>query len=217
MELDHQLPKERQVRRLLGYIRRIEGIRPSTSASSSENVRRKVSEELLRLIFAYERSRYGLHLQRQRSISIELAYLTLDELSKKKKKDPTLNQAYDLLICLQGGRESKMKQLILEMADRILNNTSAKNRAISKLPRVRKEHALRSLLRKIIKDYPNLNHIQLRSKLLIAGKNNDLIYEIEKAHENVVFIRSDLCDISFPTIRDWISKIKKEDTSSLAG
>lgn len=220
LDLVHQFPSERQERRLQSYIRRIEGVRPnnrSSDESISANVRRKVSEELLRLIFSYERSRYRLHLQRQRSISIELAYLTLDELSKKKKKDPTLNRAYDLVMGLQEDHESKTKQIILEMADRILNDTSAKNRAISKLPRVRKEHALRSLLREIIEDYPNSNHIQLRKKVLIAGKNSDLIYEIQEAYENVVFIRPDLRDVSFSTIRDWVSQIKNENNSLLTG
>lgn len=82
------------------------------------------NEELLRLVFAYTRKLNNLHLRRDRSASIQLAFLTVEELFKKKKRDPTLNEVYDRLVAENNLPDEKLRELLLELADRILNGNN---------------------------------------------------------------------------------------------
>ena len=84
--------------------------------------------KLLKLLFAYKRSQYQLHLRWHKEASNQLAFITLQELSQKKKTDPVLNGIYNALIILAEGNESAVKEL-LETAEHRINEISTNQRA----------------------------------------------------------------------------------------
>lgn len=176
---------------------------PRTESSTQE-----FNEELLRLVFAYTRKQHNLHLGRDRNASIELAYFTVEELFRKKKNDPTLNKVYDRLVEENNLPDDDLKELLLEAADRILNGTTARNTAISRMPRNRKKHPLKVLLEELMEEHFNQNHIWLRNKVIANAIDKGLIYQNDTARERLVFHDEATVDITYKTISVWVKEIK---------
>ena len=177
---------------------------PKTESSTHE-----FNDELLRLVFAYVRKQHNLHLRRDRNASIRLAYLTVEELFKKKKKDPTLNKVYDRLVEKNNLQDKKLRDLLLEAADRILNGTAARNKIISKGPRQRKKHPLRVLLEVLMETYLNRNHVWLRNEVIAKAIKKGLIYQNDTDRERIVFNDENTIDITYKTISVWVKDINK--------
>jgi hypothetical protein len=169
---------------------------------------RQYNEGLLRLVFAYVRKQHNLHLRRDRKASIELAFLTVEELFRKKKKDPTLNKIYDRLVENNNLPDAKLKELLLETADRILNGTAARNRVISIGPRKRKEHPLKTIMREVVEDHPQLNHQILRGKAILLAKNKNMIDKDDVEKKRVIFLDENIKTITYGTIEKWAKDLK---------
>ena len=184
------------------YLRRV------IPSDRNESFSRKYNEDLLRLVFAYVRKQHNLHLHRNRNASIELAFLTVEELFEKKKKDPTLNKIYDRLVEVNNLPDEKLKELLLETADRILNGTAARNRVIATRPRQRKKHPLRAMLEELMDAHPNQNHVWLRNKVIAKAIEKRLIYQNDTERERIIFHDEDTADITYKTISVWVKGIK---------
>jgi hypothetical protein len=188
-------------------------LRRGIASHRNESSLRKNNEELLRLLFAYARKQNNLHLRRNRIASINLAFLTVEELFKKKKKDPTLNKVYDRLVAENNLPDEELKEILLESADRILNGTSARNKVISKGPRKRKKHPLKILLEGLINGHPSQNHIWLRNKVIMLGIEKGIIYQNDTERERIVFHDEVIVDITYKTISVWVKAIKESKKS----
>jgi hypothetical protein len=184
-------------------------LRRSIARHRNESSIRDNNDELLRLVFAYTRKQNNLHLRRDRNASIELAFLTVEELFKKKKKDPTLNKVYDRLVAENNLPDEKLRELLLESADRILNGTSARNRVISRGPRKRKKHPLRLLLEELMDVYSNQNHVWLRNKVIAQGINKGIVHQNDTERERIVFKDEATVAITYKTISVWVKEIKE--------
>lgn len=90
--------------------------------------------ELLRILFAYKRSQYGLHLRWQKAESLKLAWLTVQDLKSNKNTDPVLNGIYDALVIHGNGNEALVKKL-LETAEGRLDEISSSQRTKAQGPR----------------------------------------------------------------------------------
>jgi hypothetical protein len=183
-------------------------LRRSIPRHRNESSIRDNNDELLRLVFAYTRKQNNLHLRRDRNASIELAFLTVEELFKKKKKDPTLNKVYDRLVADNNLPDEKLRELLLESADRILNGTSARNRVISRGPRKRKKHPLKLLLEELMDVHSNQNHVWLRNKVIAQGINKGIIHQNDTERERIVFKDEATVAITYKTISVWVKEIK---------
>jgi hypothetical protein len=183
-------------------------LRRSIPRHRNELSLRDNNDELLRLVFAYTRKQNNLHLRRDRNASIELAFLTVEELFKKKKKDPTLNKVYDRLVAENNLPDKKLRELLLESADRILNGTSARNRVISRGPRKRKKHPLKLLLEELMDVHSNQNHVWLRNKVIVQGINKGIIHQNDTERERIVFKDEATVAITYKTISVWVKEIK---------
>ncbi len=84
--------------------------------------------ELLRLLFAYRRSQYGLNLRWHKADSLKIAWLTVQDLKSSKKTDPVLNGIYDALVIHGDGNEALVKKL-LETAEGRLEEISSSQQA----------------------------------------------------------------------------------------
>jgi len=84
--------------------------------------------ELLRLLFAYKRSQYGLNLRWDKADSLNIAWLTVQDLKSSKKTDPVLNGIYDALLIHGNGSEALVKKL-LETAEGRLEEISSSQQA----------------------------------------------------------------------------------------
>lgn len=184
-------------------------LRRSIPRHRNESSIRDNNDELLRLVFAYTRKQNNLHLRRDRNASIELAFLTVEELFKKKKKDPTLNKVYDRLVAENNLPDEKLRELLLESADRILNGTSARNRVISRDPRKRKKHPLKLLLEELMDVHSNQNHVWLRNKVIVQGINKGIIHQNDTERERIVFKDEATVAITYKTISVWVKDIKE--------
>lgn len=184
-------------------------LRRSIPRHRNESSIRDNNDELLRLVFAYTRKQNNLHLRRDRNASIELAFLTVEELFKKKKKDPTLNKVYDRLVAENNLPDEKLRELLLESADRILNGTSARNRVISRGPRKRKKHPLKLLLEELMDVHSNQNHVWLRNKVIVQGINKGIIHQNDTERERIVFKDEATVAITYKTISVWVKEIKE--------
>lgn len=184
-------------------------LRRSISDRRTESSIRDSNDELLRLVFAYTRKQNNLHLRRDRNASIELAFFTVEELFKKKKKDPTLNKVYDRLVAENNLPDDKLRDLLLESADRILNGTSARNRVISRGPRKRKKHPLKLLLEELMDVHSNHNHVWLRNKVIAQGINKGIIRQNDTERERIVFKDDATVAITYKTISIWVKEIKE--------
>ena len=184
-------------------------LRRSIPRHRNESSIRDNNDELLRLVFAYTRKQNNLHLRRDRNASIELAFLTVEELFKKKKKDPTLNKVYDRLVAENNLPDEKLRELLLESADRILNGTSARNRVISRGPRKRKKHPLKLLLEELMDVHSNQNHVWLRNKVIVQGINKGIIHQNDTVRERIVFKDEATVAITYKTISVWVKEIKE--------
>lgn len=184
-------------------------LRRSIPRHRNESSIRDNNDELLRLVFAYTRKQNNLHLRRDRNASIELAFLTVEELFKKKKKDPTLNKVYDRLVAENNLPDEKLRELLLESADRILNGTSARNRVISRGPRKRKKHPLKLLLEELMDVHSNQNHVWLRNKVIAQGINKGIIHQNDTERERIVFKDEATVAITYKTISVWVKEIKE--------
>lgn len=190
--------------RLERFIRKL----PSLTKDSDKYA---VGEELLGLIFSYVRKVEGLHLRWNKQEATNLLHLTLNELATKKNKDPLLQKAYDQLVDVTSTINVDTKNLILEMADRIINETKSKNKAISRKSRVRKEHIFKRFVRDAIEDHPLKNHNDIRDCAIKAARQKQIIYEVDEECQKIIFDElTGARDISFPTIRDWITEIKSK-------
>ena len=103
----------------------------------------EINYELLRLMLSYSRSIHRINLRTQREEAFTLGMMTVEDLCARKGKDPTLNKAFQNLKNKDGLTASEYEDLLLEMAERILDGTAARNGVISKLPRTRTEHPLK--------------------------------------------------------------------------
>jgi len=184
-------------------------LRRSIPKYRNESSIRDSNDELLRLVFAYTRKQKNLHLRRDRNASIELAFLTVEELFKKKKKDSTLNKVYDRLVAENNLPDEKLRELLLESADRILNGTSARNRVISRGPRKRKKHPLKLLLEELMDVHSNQNHVWLRNKVIAQGINKGIIHQNDTERERIVFKDEATVAITYKTISVWVKEIKE--------
>jgi len=184
-------------------------LRRSIPSYRNEASIRDNNEELLRLVFAYTRKQNNLHLRRDRNASIDLAFLTVEELFKKKKKDPTLNKVYDRLVAENNLPDEKLRELLLESADRILNGTSARNRVISKGTRRRKKHPLKILLEELMDVHSSQNHVWLRNKVIVQGIDKGIIYQNDTERERIVFKDGSTVAITYKTISVWVKEIKE--------
>lgn len=90
--------------------------------------------ELLRLLFAYKRRQYGLHLRWQKAESLKLAWLTVIDLKSRKNTDPVLNGIYDAMVIHGNGNEALVKKL-LETAEGRLDEISSSQRTKAQGPR----------------------------------------------------------------------------------
>lgn len=170
-----------------------------------------IGEELLTLIFSYIRKVEGLHLRWNKYEAANLLYLTLNELATKKNKDPLLQKAYDQLVDTTSTIDADTRNLILQMAERIINRTKSKNKAISRKSRVRKEHLFKRFVRDAIEDHPLKNHIDIREIAIKKARQKKIIYEVDEERQKIIFDElTGARDISFPTIRDWITDIKSK-------
>jgi hypothetical protein len=184
-------------------------LRRSIPRHRNESSIRDNNDELLRLVFAYTRKQTNLHLRRDRNASIELAFLTVEELFKKKKKDPTLNKVYDRLVAENNLPDEKLRELLLESADRILNGTSARNRVISRGPRKRKKHPLKLLLEELMDVHSSQNHVWLRKKVIAQGINKGIIHQNDTERERIIFKDETTVAITYKTISVWVKEIKE--------
>ena len=184
-------------------------LRRSIPSYRNEASIRDNNEELLRLVFAYTRKQNNLHLRRDRNASIDLAFLTVEELFKKKKKDPTLNKVYDRLVAENNLPDEKLREILLESADRILNGTSARNRVISKGTRRRKKHPLKILLEELMDVHSSQNHVWLRNKVIVQGIDKGIIYQNDTERERIVFKDGSTVAITYKTISVWVKEIKE--------
>ena len=170
-----------------------------------------IGEELLTLIFSYIRKVEGLHLRWNKYEAANLLYLTLNELATKKNKDPLLQKAYDQLVETTSTIDTDTRNLILQMAERIIDRTKSKNKAISRKSRVRKEHLFKRFVRDAIEDHPLKNHIDIREIAIKEAQQKKIIYEVDEERQKIIFDElTGARDISFPTIRDWITDIKSK-------
>ncbi len=170
-----------------------------------------ISEELLTLIYSYIRKVEGLHLRWNKYEAANLLYLTLNELATKKNKDPLLQKAYDQLVETTSTIDTDTRNLILQMAERIIDRTKSKNKAISRKSRVRKEHLFKRFVRDAIEDHPLKNHIDIREIAIKEAQQKKIIYEVDEERQKIIFDElTGARDISFPTIRDWINDIKSK-------
>jgi len=182
--------------------------------SADETEGRQLGEDLLRLMFAYVRRKKGLHLRWNRNECRALLFLTVQELYQKKGKDPALNKAYDALKQLDPA-DTKSKEAILDLAERVLHGQTAKNTQISRIKgRNRTEHILKGIVREVVKDYPRHNHVDIRNKAITEAKKKKLIYEVDEDRGKVSFESYlKIKDVSFPTIRGWIDSLKPPNSS----
>lgn len=182
--------------------------------SVDEAQARHVGEELLSLMFAYVRRKEGLHLRWNRKECTALLFFTVEELYQRKGKDPTLNKAYDAIEHLDPA-DTKSKEAILDLAERVLDGQTAKNRKISqKKGRKRTEHIFKGIVREVVEDYPRHNHVDIRNKAISEATKKKLIYEVNNDKEIVIFeTHLKAKNISFPTIRGWIDDLKPPKSS----
>ncbi len=183
-------------------------LRRAIPSDRNELFSRQYNEDLLRLVFAFVRKQHNLHLRRHRNASIELAFLTVEELFDRKKKDPTLNKIYDRLVAVNNLPDKKLKELLLETADRILNGTAARNRVISRGPRQRKKHPLKVMLEELMVIHSKQNHVWLRTKVIEKAINKGLIYQNDNERGLIVFQDEGTADITYKTISVWVKDVK---------
>jgi hypothetical protein len=174
---------------------------------------REIGEELLTLIFAYARSKAGLNIRLHRQESEALLFFTVEELFAKKGKDPDLNDAYKTLEKLDP-TDIATRETILNLAERVIKNRNEILKRISKRPRVRKEHPFKQVVREMVEDYMQSNHIDIRNKSISEGYRLGMIDEVEEENQNIIFSKHlSARDVAFPTIRDWISNLKRKKVS----
>jgi hypothetical protein len=174
---------------------------------------REIGEELLTLIFAYARSKAGLNIRLHRQESEALLFFTAEELFAKKGKDPDLNDAYKTLEKLDP-TDTATRETILNLAERVIKNRNEILKRISKRPRVRKEHPFKQVVREMVEDYMQSNHIDIRNKSISEGYRLGMIDEVEEENQNIIFSKHlSARDAAFPTIRDWISNLKRKKVS----
>ena len=106
-------------------------------------------------------------------------------------------------------QDKKLRDLLLEAADRILNGTAARNKIISKGPRQRKKHPLRVLLEVLMETYSNRNHVWLRNEVIAKAIKKGLIYQNDTDRERIVFNDENTIDITYKTISVWVKDINK--------
>ncbi len=166
---------------------------------------------LLKLLFALRRKENGLHLRWNPDQSNQLALITLDEISeaikKKKHLNPAIHAVAEGIRIAAKNKDDVMKKLLLGAAEDIINGKSNEQSRIAQRPRQRKEHPFKEVVRRATKKHQNHNHNSIREKAIIEGKNTKLIYEVEEEQKNIVF-NDDHKDITFSTVRDWISEFK---------
>ncbi len=174
----------------------------------SEFSQDEINYELLRLMLSYARSIHRINLRTQWEESFSLSMLTLKDLGARKGRDPTLNKAYDELSKRITSNTKSKEDLILEMAERILNGTAARNAAISKLPRIRTKHALKNIMREVVEDHPQLNHQILRGKAILIATNEGLIDRDDEENKQVIFKDERTKTITYGTIEKWAKDLK---------
>jgi len=166
---------------------------------------------LLALLFALQRKENGLHLRWNPRESDELALITLNEITKAIKTKKHLNQAINAVAegirIAAKNNDEVMERLLLGAAEEIINGKSNEQSRIAKKPRKRSEHPFKTIVRKITKQHEKSNHIVIRDKAIITGKNQKLIYQVEEEQQNIIFTEG-VKDITFSTVRDWVSEIK---------
>ncbi|QWD31196.1 hypothetical protein G6681_05495 [Polynucleobacter paneuropaeus] len=195
-----------QLLKLQDYLRNL-------SQPANDEQRRKIGEDLLTLIFAYARSKAGLNIRLHRQESEVLLFFTVEELFAKKGKDPDLNDAYNLLEKLDP-TDTATRETILNLAERVLKKRNQILKRISKRPRVRKEHPFKQIVREMVEDYFQSNHIDIRKKAISEGCRLGMIDEVEEDNQNIIFSKHIRArDVAFPTIRDWISNLKDKKVS----
>jgi len=182
--------------------------------SADETEGRQLGEGLLKLMFTYIRRKEGLHLRWKRAECRALLLFTVQELYERKGKDPALNKAYDAIEQLDPA-DTKSKEAILDLVERVLGAQTAKNRQISqKKDRSRTEHIFKGIVREVVDDYPQHNHVVIRNKAITEANKKKLIYEVDE-DRGVVSFESYLKikPVSFPTIRGWIDNLKPSKSS----
>jgi hypothetical protein len=183
----------------------------------SENI--KLSEksffdygnQLLKLLFALQRKENGLHLRWNPYESEQLALLTLNEVNKaiktKKHLNPAIHAVAKGIRIAAKNKDEVMEKLLLGAAEDIINGKSNEQRRIAQRPRKRKEHPFKEIVRRATRQYHSHNHNTIRDKAIIEGKNTKLIYQVEDEQKKIVF-NDNHKDITFTTIRDWISELR---------
>jgi len=182
--------------------------------SADETERRQLGEDLLRLMFAYVRRKKGLHLRWNPNECRALLFLTVQELYQRKGKDPALNKGYDAIEQIDPA-DTKSKEAILALAERVLDGQTAKNTQISRIKgRSRTEHLFKGIVREVVNDYPRHNHVYIRNKAINEAKKKKMIYEVDEDRGKVSFeSHLKIKDVSFPTIRGWIDSLKPPNSS----
>lgn len=179
----------------------------------AEELRGEIGEEILTLIFAYARSKAGLNIRLHRRDAEALLFFTAEELFAQKGNDPDLNNAYDLLKKIDPA-DTASREAILNLAERVLKNRTQILKRISKKSRVRKEHPFKQIVRESVEDHRGNNHIFITDKAIAEGCRLSIIYEVDKGKKIIFSDHFRAKDISFPTIRDWITDLKDEISSS---
>lgn len=179
----------------------------------AEAHRGEIGEEILTLIFAYARSKAGLNIRLHRRDAEALLFFTVEELFAQKGNDPDLNNAYDLLQKIDPA-DTVSKEAILNLAERALKNRTQILKRISKKSRVRKEHPFKQVVREVLEDHRGSNHITITNKAIAEGRRLSIIYEVYEGRKIIFSDHFRARDISLPTIRDWITDLKKEINSS---
>ncbi len=167
--------------------------------------------ELLRLLFAYRRSQYGLNLRWHKAESLNLAWLTIQELKSRKKKDPVLNGIYDSLTILGNGNKALVQKL-LETAEKRLEEISSSQSAKaqgSREPNPVITRAMHHLQKN--KDLESWEIIELIKSDVGNHKINSYDDELEKFFYTYIEKKSYSVEksITLGAVRNAITKLKK--------
>lgn len=167
--------------------------------------------KLLSLLFAYKRSQYKLNLRWNREESNQLALITLQDLSSKKKTDPVLNGIYSAILILTNDNEEAAKKL-LETAEARIDEISVSQRAKAKTLR-----ELNPVLERVTYHYkknPTLSPGEIIDRLKVdVGSNNitDFDEELGRFFYNEKGKKNPMeKHISLDSVRNFISKLRKK-------
>lgn len=167
--------------------------------------------KLLNLLFAYKRKEHGLHLRWQKQESNYLAFISIQDLAAKRKKDPLLDGIYKALLLLGDNNEEAVKQL-LKTAEERIDEISSSQRAKATGPRTPNPVIQRAMQH--IKRNPNYEPWEIIEFLINdVGSHNITAYDEELKTFYFVYFdkkkREREGSISLGAVRNAITKLKK--------